>query len=112
MTQQDPLYLTIKELAAILRVDHKTIRNAIRDGRIEAVRAHFRDIEAQELKESTKSLESQIDATILEMAAFMEEVEAGKHETAKKRVNDPDWGEVDEYAAKRFKVWIGDHARR
>jgi len=38
MTQQDPLYLTIKELAAILRVDHKTIRNAIRDGRIEAVR--------------------------------------------------------------------------
>ena len=38
MTQQDPMYLTIKELAAILRVDHKTIRNAIRDGRIEAVR--------------------------------------------------------------------------
>ena len=53
------------------------------------------------------------DASLIgEMAAFMEEVEAGKHETAKKRVNDPDWGEVDEYAAKRFKVWIGDHARR
>ena len=33
-----PMYLTIKELAAILRVDHKTIRNAIRDRRIEAVR--------------------------------------------------------------------------
>jgi excisionase family DNA binding protein len=32
------MFLTIKELAAILRVDHKTIRNAIRDGRIEAVR--------------------------------------------------------------------------
>jgi excisionase family DNA binding protein len=38
MTQQYPSYLTIKELAAILRVDHKTIRNAIRDGRINAVR--------------------------------------------------------------------------
>jgi excisionase family DNA binding protein len=38
MTQQDPMYLTIKELAAILRVDHKTIRNAIKDGSIEAVR--------------------------------------------------------------------------
>ena len=38
MTHQDPTYLTIKELAAILRVDHKTIRNAIRDGRITAVR--------------------------------------------------------------------------
>jgi excisionase family DNA binding protein len=32
------MFLTIKELAAILRVDHKTIRNAIKDGRIEAVR--------------------------------------------------------------------------
>ena len=38
MTQPEPMFLTIKELAAILRVDHKTIRNAIRDGRIEAVR--------------------------------------------------------------------------
>jgi tRNA(fMet)-specific endonuclease VapC len=27
MTQPEPLFLTIKELAAVLRVDHKTIRN-------------------------------------------------------------------------------------
>jgi excisionase family DNA binding protein len=38
MTQHDPMYLTIEELASILRVDHETIRNAIRDGRIDAVR--------------------------------------------------------------------------
>lgn len=38
MTQQTPRYFTIKELAAILRVDHKTVRNAIKDGRITALR--------------------------------------------------------------------------
>jgi excisionase family DNA binding protein len=38
MTQQTPRYFTIKEFAAILRVDHKTVRNAIKDGRITALR--------------------------------------------------------------------------
>ena len=53
------------------------------------------------------------DASIIgEMTRFMEEIEAGKHEKAKKRFTPPGWGELDEYEAKRFKVWIGDHARK
>jgi len=53
------------------------------------------------------------DASIIgEMARFMEEIEAGTHEKSKKRFAPPGWGEVDEYEAKRFKVWIGDHARK
>ncbi|MBI1725472.1 MAG: MBL fold metallo-hydrolase [Candidatus Tectomicrobia bacterium] len=53
------------------------------------------------------------DASIIgEMARFMEEIEAGRHEKAKKRFTPPGWGPLDEYEAKRFKVWIGDHARK
>ena len=53
------------------------------------------------------------DASIIgEMAVYMEEIEAGKLEKAKKRVDAPGWGPLDEYEAKRFKVWIGDHARK
>lgn len=33
-----PKYLTIREVAALLRVDHKTIRSAITDGRIPVIR--------------------------------------------------------------------------
>ena len=46
-----------------------------------------------------------------EMAAFVEEVEAGGHEPPKK-VDAGKWGEVDEYEAGRFKVWINDNARK
>lgn len=47
-----------------------------------------------------------------EMATFMEEIEAGKLEKSKRRIREAEWGEMDEYVAKRFKVWIGDHARK
>ena len=46
-----------------------------------------------------------------EMAALVEEVEAGGHEPPKK-VDAGKWGEVDEYEAGRVKVWINDHARK
>ena len=52
------------------------------------------------------------DASILgEMAAFVEEIEAGKHEPPKK-ADGGNWGEVDEYEAPCCKVWIQDHARK
>lgn len=51
------------------------------------------------------------DASILgEMAGFIEEILAGKHEPPKK-VDGDYWGIVDEYEAKRFKLWVQDHAR-
>ena len=46
-----------------------------------------------------------------EMAAFVEEIEAGKHEPPKK-ADGGNWGEVDEYEAPCCKVWIQDHARK
>ncbi len=46
-----------------------------------------------------------------EMAAFVEEIQAGAHDPPKK-VEAGKWGVVDEYEAPRFKVWIQDHARK
>ncbi|MEE9275736.1 MAG: MBL fold metallo-hydrolase [bacterium] len=46
-----------------------------------------------------------------EMAAFMEDIESGKLDPPKK-VDGGNWGEVDEYTADRFSVWIQDHARK
>ena len=46
-----------------------------------------------------------------EMAAFVEEIEAGGREPPKK-VDAGKWGEVDEYEAGRVKVWINDNARK
>lgn len=45
------------------------------------------------------------------MARFVEEVEAGKHDPPEK-VHGGKWGEVDEYVAEGFKVWVNDHARK
>jgi len=38
MTQQTPSYFTIKEFAALVRLDHKTVRKGIKDGHIPALR--------------------------------------------------------------------------
>lgn len=52
------------------------------------------------------------DTSIIgEMAQFIEEIEAGKHEPPEKKTV-PVWGEMDEYAGGRFQVWLQDHARK
>ncbi len=52
------------------------------------------------------------DASIIgEMAQFMEELEAGKHDPPRK-MNHRLFGEMDVYQATRFSVWIKAHARR
>jgi glyoxylase-like metal-dependent hydrolase (beta-lactamase superfamily II) len=52
------------------------------------------------------------DSSIIgEMARFMEEIEAGKHDPPRKMTH-PNAGQIDVYQATRFSVWITDTARR
>ena len=52
------------------------------------------------------------DSSIIgEMARFMEEIEAGKHDPPRKMTH-PNAGQSDVYQATRFSVWITDTARR
>ncbi len=52
------------------------------------------------------------DSSIIgEMAQFMEELEAGKHDPPRK-MKHRQFGDMDVYQATRFSVWIKDEARR
>jgi glyoxylase-like metal-dependent hydrolase (beta-lactamase superfamily II) len=53
-----------------------------------------------------------VDSSIIgEMAVFIEELEAGKHDPPRK-MRGTRWGELDVYQGTRFAVWIKDHARK
>ncbi len=52
------------------------------------------------------------DASIIgEMAVFIEELEAGKHDPPRK-MKGGRWGDIDVYQSTRFSVWINDNARK